>query len=159
MNNQLYCLLTVWYLPKAHTVRHFQLDRMVNRFLYVLIITESLPLSINRVYRSTRKDTPLYELTPVYRILCSLLWIFSNNFIYFDNLSECKLASTERYLSAALHDFIPHDILAPVKQLPLHNRVSDPLEIDDESLAELVHHTFVWFTRLLIDGTLWKYLY
>ncbi|TNV83671.1 hypothetical protein FGO68_gene16775 [Halteria grandinella] len=158
MNNQLNSLLTVWYLSKAHTVRHFQLDCMVYRFLYVFIVTESLPLCIYRVNRSPRKDTPLYELTPIHRILSSLLRILSNNLIYFDDLSECKLAPTERYLSAALHDLIAHYILAPIQQLPLQHRVSDPLEIDDESFAELVHHAFVGLTRLVIYCTLWQYL-
>jgi hypothetical protein len=82
-------------VSEADTVRHFEFNGLVHRFFNVFIVTESLPLSVDRVDRSSREDASLDELVPVDWVFCPFLWVLSNDVINLDDLSDGELCAAE----------------------------------------------------------------
>ncbi len=135
------------------TVRHFKLNCLIHRLFYILVVAESLPLSVNWMHRTTWKNTPLNELTPVNWILGSFLWIFSDNIINLYDFSDSKFRPAEWNLLASFNYFISHNIFASIKYFLASYRIHYPFEANYKSFAELVHYLSIGLISVLINCT------
>ena len=74
-------------------VRHAKLICLLNGHLDRVVMTKALPLCVDRVHRSPRKESLLYKLLPVDLILVLARRIFVYDPEYFDELADCEASA------------------------------------------------------------------
>jgi hypothetical protein len=77
-----------WQSLLTRTVWHTELYSFLQRHHYVLIVTEALPLCINRIYGAAWKEALPDESLPVHLIFVLLTWVLISHLKYLDELSH-----------------------------------------------------------------------
>jgi hypothetical protein len=100
-------------------------------------MTKSLPLRINWVNTSARKNTLFYESLPVNLVFVLFAWVFLSHLEYFDQLSNCESRSLtwQFFHMSAWSQFFAmwilnfhNDVGLDWKSFSLLHHINEPLE-------------------------------